>query len=44
MRKSKKCYMCGREIPEEDDLCLWCNDDLFYLYDTESIDNEEESK
>lgn len=30
MNGNETCYICGKDIPEEDDICWWCNDERYH--------------
>ncbi|MEN0807655.1 hypothetical protein AAHQ15_02495 [Listeria monocytogenes] len=41
MSEDKKCYVCGKDIPEEEDLCFGCNEERYYTYGQEPTEKEE---
>ncbi|WP_260448389.1 hypothetical protein [Listeria seeligeri] len=42
MSEDKKCYICGKDIPEEDDICWQCNDERYYTYEQELTEQGED--
>ncbi|MBF2390474.1 hypothetical protein IA525_06945 [Listeria seeligeri] len=40
MAEVNKCYICGKDIPEEDDLCFGCNEERYH---NDMFEQEEEA-
>ncbi|EOM1375580.1 TPA: hypothetical protein ACHR9V_002957 [Listeria monocytogenes] len=43
MNTPQKCYICGKDIPEEEDLCFGCNEERYYTYEQELTEQEEDN-